>query len=432
MRGLAGVLAIGLLACVQTPARAEDEAQPQRVETPLPPGAIARLDALGPAPKPLDELEGLAYSADGTALATTGGHQSVARLWETTSYTEMGELRGHAISVWGLAFSPTASVLATLGFDFTIRFWDIHTQRERQVLQLERSAKSGAFSPDGTLFAARDLYSLHVWDVATGDERQAVVKDERWGLAPEHSSVTNAWRHRGAAFAPDGDALLIWNDWWLGEIWATDPKRGCLLATTADLRAVALALGLVLLAGTGVLAWRLKLGVPTKLALLGVVVALSALGVQEGTPRILRPRHVSGQGLPLDASFSPDGKALAMILIPEATPKLFLVDPRTGEIMRLLKEEVGLAVAYSPTGEVLAVAEPQGHATAAAASDPGQGIVLLDPGTGEQLGRLQGRDSVYTKLAFSPDGKHLASAARGGEVVIWDVEAALGGQGSSP
>ena len=55
-------------------------------------------------------------------LATAGYDQSV-RLWDPATGAAVRILSGHADSVWGVAFSPDRTLLATGSWDKTTRLW---------------------------------------------------------------------------------------------------------------------------------------------------------------------------------------------------------------------------------------------------------------------------------------------------------------------
>jgi WD40 repeat protein len=64
----------------------------------------------------------LAFSADGTRLATASGDGTV-RVWDPRSGEQLLLLRGHKGVVSSVAFSPDGSRLASAGADGTVRIW---------------------------------------------------------------------------------------------------------------------------------------------------------------------------------------------------------------------------------------------------------------------------------------------------------------------
>ncbi|MCA1708832.1 MAG: hypothetical protein LC808_38365, partial [Actinobacteria bacterium] len=65
----------------------------------------------------------VAFSPDGTLLATTSTDRTV-RLWDVASRQPFGQpLTGHTDWVRGVAFSPDGTLLATTSADKTVRLW---------------------------------------------------------------------------------------------------------------------------------------------------------------------------------------------------------------------------------------------------------------------------------------------------------------------
>ena len=86
-----------------------------------------------------------------------------------------------------------------------------------------------------------------------------------------------------------------------------------------------------------------------------------------------------------------------------------LWDPATGAEQAALTGHDGpvTAVAFSPDGRRLASASWDGT------------VRLWDPATGAEQAALTGHDGPVTAVAFSPDGRRLASASDDGTVRLW-------------
>ena len=102
-----------------------------------------------------------------TTLAS-GGFDRAAKLWDVAAGRERATLDGHEGWVAAVAFSPDGSILATGSHDQTIRLWDAATGQELATLRGHTgNVYSVAFSPDGTLLASGSLDgSVRLWDVA--------------------------------------------------------------------------------------------------------------------------------------------------------------------------------------------------------------------------------------------------------------------------
>jgi WD40 repeat protein len=122
--------------------------------------------------------------------------------------------------------------------------------------------------------------------------------------------------------------------------------------------------------------------------------------------------------------FSPDGKRLATGSGNSDKPgEVRVWDSRTGKELLSLKEEDNgtvYSVAFSPDGKLLANSfTPMGSGRGAG---PRQNLVKLrDATTGKELATLKGYNERVLSIAFSQDGKWIATAGGDATVRIWGV-----------
>jgi DNA-binding beta-propeller fold protein YncE len=124
------------------------------------------------------------------------------------------------------------------------------------------------------------------------------------------------------------------------------------------------------------------------------------------------------------ADFSPDGKYIAAAHN-NSTVKIW--DASTGEDVRESKGWGGVSVAFSPDGRRLAAGNRRGKV-----------VLIGDAMTGDLLFTLGPHSAATGRVAFSPDGKRLASSGganpgeweeqfgRGAELRVWDLETGTG------
>jgi WD40 repeat protein len=356
-------------------------------------------------------VNSVAFSPDGKLLASADGLSRV-RLWDPATGQPVGTPI-HAIRVTSafsigdgvneVAFSPSGKLLASADGDGTMRLWNPATgQPVGAPMHAARgmdAAPGGvhgvAFSPDGKLLASADGDgTMRLWNPATG---QPVG-------APMHAARAIGGV-RGVAFSPDGKLLASADSDGTVRLW--DPAIG--QSAGAPMHAARAAEG----------ADGLAFSPDGKL--------LASAG-GDGTVRLWNPATGQPAGAPMHAvsngsvsavAFSPDGKLLASS---GGFGTMRLWNLTTGQPAGafLHAGHDGLyAVAFSPDGKLLASAD-------------GDGIVRLwDSATGRAAGPLlHATHSVKTQsgvavwgvngLAFSPDGKLLASGDNNGNIRLWD------------
>jgi WD40 repeat protein len=80
------------------------------------------------------------------------------------------------------------------------------------------------------------------------------------------------------------------------------------------------------------------------------------------------------------------------------------------EIFELSTKSEFMAVAFHPDGKHLVTGQQDGT------------VRVWDAGTGRELGKVGTHKKAIRGIAFSSDGSHLASVSVGGEVKLWDAK----------
>jgi WD40 repeat protein len=140
-------------------------------------------------------LAAVAFAGQGKTLATCGLGDDIA-LWALPAGELVGTLSGHRTAVTSLASIHEGNTLVSLGYEQTIKFWDVVTMQQMQSHALEGPQVRGlSFSPDETM-------------VAIALESQVQVRTvEGWTVIEELPISTKAVN--GMAFSADGRWLAV-------------------------------------------------------------------------------------------------------------------------------------------------------------------------------------------------------------------------------
>jgi WD40 repeat protein len=333
----------------------------------------------------------------------------------------------------GIAFSPDGKLLAFNSLEGedevpVITLWDVAKRKERAALRVSTgSSEAGvgyalAFSPDGKTLAAVGA-KVTLLDVATGKEK-ATFKDG----GP-------------AAFSPDGKTLAAFSGEHSVALWDLSTGKEkltfavtrdrwflCSLAFSPDGKTLAVGSGLSgsegLPADGDVTLWDAGTG-KRKASLTGRVKIhltherMTYLHEVEGVPKrvILKLVLLEGREFPTEEDAEKELPGILEKILKGEQAKYRELVQSSVSIIRQTPAVWAWALAYSPDGKTLASGDLFGN------------VLLWDAESGKRKATLQrfnprGRDtdinSAYS-LAFSPDGKTLAAGTLFG-IKLWDVE----------
>jgi WD40 repeat protein len=154
-------------------------------------------------------LRYVAFSSDGTMLATIGNPPGVVHLWDAATGKELRQLQG-TIQLGPLAISPDGRFVAADNANHVIMLWEKDTGRLVHRFDTGEKKFFGgpiAFSPDSrTLASGGEGEMVRLWNLASGkEERRFEVKPplpkEKTGPPLDRGMV------RDLAFSPDGRTL---------------------------------------------------------------------------------------------------------------------------------------------------------------------------------------------------------------------------------
>jgi WD40 repeat protein len=132
-------------------------------------------------------LRSLAFSPDGSALASAGGNAEDfdIRLWDVASGEQLQTFQGHTGIVWMVAFSPDGSKLASASSDSTVKIWDWVNGTQIQSLDFPNEMISVGFSPESQTLAAGGVEQwpdAAIWTYSVSNWQRVLKLAEFWNI----------------------------------------------------------------------------------------------------------------------------------------------------------------------------------------------------------------------------------------------------------
>lgn len=328
----------------------------------------------------------IAFSPDGRFILT-GSHNRTAQLWDVKTGKPLRQFAGHRGAVVSVAFSPDGNLALTASDDGTALLWDVASGTAVRRFAGHTSNVSGAvFTNEGqSVVTASYDKTARLWNVSSGEEQQIFS-----GLSAEINA---------AVFSPNGQYILTGSgsfdfaDANVGHLWdlQTGAEARRLLGHQEKVNTVAFTPdGQFALTGSGT----------------GYDKEISIRLWNPNTGEEVR-RFEGHKGFIRRAIFSPDGKYL-LTGSNDNTARLW--DAATGKPLKGVDGYmIGVALAFSPDSRTFSL-------------NIGKDVHLFDVATGTLLRSFSGHQNFVTSIAFSPDGRTLATGSQDKTAKLWDVE----------
>ena len=344
----------------------------------------------------LHTVKSIAFSPDGNYIASVGGFNNTARLWNVQAEKNISIRRMHSKGVNSVMFSLDGPTFATVGHDNAAYLWDGKTGNHKITLTGHtKQASCVTYAPDSKTIATGSYDgTIRLWDATTGIHQTTLA-----------SAVGGV---RALAYSPNGNIIVCGGGNGNVQLWDTQTLKlkSTLTGHTERVKSIAYA--------------------PD-----GNTIATAS---SDGTVRLWdaatgkSKATLTGYMRINTAAYSPDSKT---IVTGNQDGKVHFWDASTAKLKNTFtgdKDGIIFNITYSPDGKTIAVV-----------SSYNDRVLLRDATTGKHKAtlkhfglidtiflRLQNREYDIGPIAYSPDGKTIVTGGdyytvEKGTVYLWDA-----------
>jgi len=326
-------------------------------------------------------ISAMDFNRDGSLLASSSWDHSV-RLWDFEKGTLRRTFLGHRGEVWSVALSPNGDLVVSGSKDGEVKIWPTDNGTRHDSIAGHWTPLG--FSQNSKFIAAINREGTFVtFDIGSGKKvhTPALSKSGPPESRPTGRRAVSANRDLDRLAEQRGDGTVV--------------IRNLKSQTETILKIGARRIDSLSLSPDG-----------TSLVLTSLNEGMSWWDLKNTDNPIMKSKaslaHFSADGSSL-AGFQNDG---FVIIWDTATRK-------ERNRLKLEASSLGTRIALSEDGSLLAVTH--------GFQDYENAISLWDTVSGEKLGTLKGHKQGIWSLAFSPDGRTLASSGGGGIVRLWNI-----------
>jgi WD40 repeat protein len=387
-----------------------------------------------------------AFSPNGKLLVSTVTGTFI-RIWETETGREINASHGHTEAPQSLSFSADGRTLISCGADQRVVEWDLATTRQLARLfsgqvglptEMNKSAIN-ALSHDGTVLAqkgpsvdGKSLTGIGLWDTVSGSELRKfgqVSYLQSLRFSPDGKLLASGSNGGIIHFDEKGRFQFVEGPPGTGGIHIWDPATG---KQVRHFQPGNLRVSSIEFSPNG----KLLASVDSDSDPFDAAGMIRIWDASTG----VELQRWEAKGRLGFLTFAPNGKSIAFMVSDIVHIRATDSGKELLQLRRPANRRHIASLAYSPSGRILAVAESHASVFVSATALPDNEfpasctIYLWDVFTGQELREIHvPPQSNVIVMAFSPDGRTLASGGADSAILLWDVTAPLkDGKANSP